>query len=289
MQRLSRRQLTLFALEAPPVDVERPRTRGDCASVVRPCPFLACRYHLALEVNPRNGSIKRRFPGVEPDKMDPTASCVLDVADRGGTSLREVGALLNVTRERARQIERAAIRRVRTLTRGTDEKGNETMSEDKKKAPSKAEGRRVEIELPCRLTDEELIARGQSIAELHEEAGALRLQKVQASGQIGGEIKAKEAAIGVLVQQLRTRTEARKVECVEELDFKEGIARTRRLDTKEIVGTRTLTAAERQPSLFPIEGGKSSAAIPPVAVGKKRGRKPKAKLAAVPDSAPAGA
>jgi DNA-directed RNA polymerase sigma subunit (sigma70/sigma32) len=43
---------------------------------------------------------------------NPTASCVLDVADNGGITLEEVGELLGVTRERIRQIEAVAIRKL---------------------------------------------------------------------------------------------------------------------------------------------------------------------------------
>ena len=32
-------------------------------------------------------------------------TCALDVADRGGITLEEVGAILNLTRERIRQVE----------------------------------------------------------------------------------------------------------------------------------------------------------------------------------------
>ena len=32
-------------------------------------------------------------------------TCALDVADRGGTTLEEVGAIMNLTRERIRQVE----------------------------------------------------------------------------------------------------------------------------------------------------------------------------------------
>src|SRR5579862_8754179 len=47
--RLSRRHLAVLALEAPPLeDVERPRTRADCANVARPCPWVGCKHNLYL-------------------------------------------------------------------------------------------------------------------------------------------------------------------------------------------------------------------------------------------------
>jgi hypothetical protein len=83
--------------------VERPRTRGDCAEMERPCPFASCRYHLAIDVNPATGSIKINFPHLEVWEMPET--CALDVADRCGETLEEVGGVANLTKERVRQLE----------------------------------------------------------------------------------------------------------------------------------------------------------------------------------------
>ncbi|MDP9033224.1 MAG: hypothetical protein M3O50_00315 [Myxococcota bacterium] len=104
--RISHRHLAVLSLEEPPFDVDRPRTRADCAKVARPCPFVGCRYSLYLEVS-RNGSIKFRFPDLGPEDMSPEHSCSLDVADLGGVSLQEAGRALNVGRERVRQIEQS--------------------------------------------------------------------------------------------------------------------------------------------------------------------------------------
>ena len=51
----------------------------------------------------RTGAIKLNFPDLEVWEM--TETCALDVADRGGTTLEEVGAIMNLTRERIRQVE----------------------------------------------------------------------------------------------------------------------------------------------------------------------------------------
>jgi hypothetical protein len=85
------------------VEEQRPHTRGDCKRMPRPCPFVSCKYHLALDVNPESGSIKINFPGKDVDEFDET--CALDVADKGGEILERVGELMNLTRERIRQIE----------------------------------------------------------------------------------------------------------------------------------------------------------------------------------------
>lgn len=88
-------------------DVERPKTRGDCIDGPRPCPFVACRHHLYLDVSAKTGAIKLNFPDLEVDEL--TASCALDVADRQGTTLEGVGAIMNLTRERIRQVEVRAL------------------------------------------------------------------------------------------------------------------------------------------------------------------------------------
>ncbi len=94
------------------LDDERPRTRGDCVDGPRPCPFVGCKFHLYLDVNATNGSIKLVFPDLEPHEL--VESCALDVADRGGETLEKVGELMNITRERVRQIEIDARERIRT-------------------------------------------------------------------------------------------------------------------------------------------------------------------------------
>jgi hypothetical protein len=94
-----------------PEDVERPRSRGDCLTMERPCPFVSCEHHLYLDVNPRSGAIKLNFPHLEVWEMPET--CALDVADRGGITLEEVGAILNLTRERIRQVEVRGLCRIR--------------------------------------------------------------------------------------------------------------------------------------------------------------------------------
>lgn len=89
---------------------DRPVTRADCLSggvnELRPCPWVSCRHHLALGVDEHNGNIKLVFPTIDISEMRTT--CALDVADDGGATLDGVGVLMNLTRERIRQIETQA-------------------------------------------------------------------------------------------------------------------------------------------------------------------------------------
>jgi hypothetical protein len=76
-----------------------------------------CRYSLLHEVGP-NGSIKVIHPDARgtsgaPDLDYQGPSCALDVADAGPSTLEEIALLLNINRERARQIEAAALVKLR--------------------------------------------------------------------------------------------------------------------------------------------------------------------------------
>lgn len=96
------------------IESRRPRSRADCASGPRPCMFISCKHHLYLDVNPATGSIKLNFPDKEVWEMGET--CALDVADRGGITLEEVGSIMNLTRERIRQVETRGLLKLRAMT-----------------------------------------------------------------------------------------------------------------------------------------------------------------------------
>jgi hypothetical protein len=81
--------------------IKPPNTRAQCDEV-RPCLRIACRYHLCTD--------HRRWRSLPLSKLP--ESCALDVADRGPHTLKQVGRLLGVTRERIRQIESAAKRKL---------------------------------------------------------------------------------------------------------------------------------------------------------------------------------
>lgn len=78
---------------------ERPKTRGECADMPRPCPFLSCRYHLAHDwVRPVHGE------GLTNDEAadriaNAEHTCTLDVADLGGRSARDVAKAVGKTHQ----------------------------------------------------------------------------------------------------------------------------------------------------------------------------------------------
>jgi hypothetical protein len=91
-------RLPLLYEERPPA----PRTRRDClpggVNEARPCPWTGCRHNI-VEAGPTQ------------------ATCSLDIADEGGITLEEVGVLMGVTRERIRQIEATALRKIQARDR----------------------------------------------------------------------------------------------------------------------------------------------------------------------------
>jgi hypothetical protein len=128
MKRLTREELRVGALMYPPVDEPRPESRSECRGEARPCPWVACKHHLYLDVNPETGSIKINFPDLEPWEMRET--CALDVAERGGITLEEVGEIMNLTRERIRQVEVRGLLKLKMASPSPEELGAELLKAD---------------------------------------------------------------------------------------------------------------------------------------------------------------
>ncbi len=126
MKRLTREELWVGALMYPPVDIPRPTNRAECREEMRPCPWVACKHHLYLDINPETGSIKINFPDLEPWELQHT--CALDVAERGGITLEEVGEIMNLTRERIRQVEVRGLLKLKMGSPSPDELGAELLA-----------------------------------------------------------------------------------------------------------------------------------------------------------------
>jgi len=92
-------------------EYQKPKKRSECKSMKRPCLFVSCKHHLYLDVNPESKSIKFNFPGKEIWEL--TETCSLDIAEKGGSTLEELGTVLNLTRERIRQVEAKALQKLR--------------------------------------------------------------------------------------------------------------------------------------------------------------------------------
>ena len=113
VKRMTKRELEIGRLLYPEDDYNKPPVRAACQGGARPCPYVSCKHHLYVDVSPRTGAIKLNFPDLEVWEMGD--SCALDVADRGGTTLEDVGAIMNLTRERIRQVEVKALAKLEAL------------------------------------------------------------------------------------------------------------------------------------------------------------------------------
>ncbi|MDQ1446781.1 MAG: hypothetical protein QOI20_3245 [Acidimicrobiaceae bacterium] len=120
-----------LAAELAEIDQLRPKTRAECRPGigVRPCPFVSCRFHLAIDVNPETGSLTLNRPELEVWELP--ESCALDVAERGEQTREVIGDILNVTRERLRQLEVEALAEMeakKALLERPDERGGEDVA-----------------------------------------------------------------------------------------------------------------------------------------------------------------
>ncbi|MEM1418161.1 MAG: sigma factor-like helix-turn-helix DNA-binding protein [Myxococcota bacterium] len=113
IRRLSKTELNRGRMLYPETDYWKPKSRSDCKDMERPCPYVSCKYHLYIDVHPVRGSIKLNFPDLELWEM--TETCALDVADRGGITLEEVGEIMNLTRERVRQLETTGLAKLQAV------------------------------------------------------------------------------------------------------------------------------------------------------------------------------
>lgn len=94
----------------PPPQHWRPRNLDECPPM--PCPYAACRHHLAAEVNPVNGSIRLPFGEPSENLRTMPATCSLVVAREGEHTAHEVARLLNLSPARVVQIETVALARM---------------------------------------------------------------------------------------------------------------------------------------------------------------------------------
>ncbi|RTL06485.1 hypothetical protein EKK58_05210 [Candidatus Dependentiae bacterium] len=119
MLRVTKQKLAQWRKDEPDDGRRRlPLERNECRGGERPCGYISCKWHLFIDVDPRRGSIKFNFPDLFDDDGTPllddmAETCALDVRDRGGDTLEAVAAQMNITRERIRQIQNAALRKLR--------------------------------------------------------------------------------------------------------------------------------------------------------------------------------
>ena len=132
IKRLSKRDLLAGRAETAYYGIDRPfaldetypTTYGECVErrlggEENPCHFVRCKWHLAIDVHPETGAIKINHPGALDadgalDLRAMPATCALHLSLEEHT-LEQVGALINITRERARQIETKGLKELAAL------------------------------------------------------------------------------------------------------------------------------------------------------------------------------
>jgi hypothetical protein len=126
-------------------EATRPRTRGDCVDGPRPCPWVSCRHHLLTDVDNR-GNLSISHPDVlrangDVDLSAMPHTCALDVADEGGATLEEAGVMLNVTRERVRQLQTGALWNLRPHDKMGDWRPDDADDDERKAGRELWEGK----------------------------------------------------------------------------------------------------------------------------------------------------
>lgn len=100
--------------------------------------------------------------------------------------------------------------------------------------------------LKCTLTGEQQRSTGLSLAQLHTELEALRLQKKDVLAKFKDDEDRIEGAIASAAKTLHQGFEHRLVSCRETHNFQDGTVTVVRLDTGEEIEKREMTAEERQ-------------------------------------------
>lgn len=94
----------------------KPINRKQCVNGPRPCVFVSCRYNMFLDV------MNKRLKCYAHDPTEMEDTCALDLADEyGGMRLEEIAIHFNLSRERVRQIQDNALRKIMHATMEEDD------------------------------------------------------------------------------------------------------------------------------------------------------------------------
>jgi hypothetical protein len=82
-------------------------THGACRQLPGPCPYATCRFNLTAETRDTRGA--KPTHASAPILRE---ACALEAAEQGGMTLEEIATRFALTRERVRQIELTALRKL---------------------------------------------------------------------------------------------------------------------------------------------------------------------------------
>jgi protein-disulfide isomerase len=103
------------------------------------------------------------------------------------------------------------------------------------------------------LTENEKKARGDSLARKLAEIDSITEQRKEVAAKLKSQIDGIKLEIKQLGHTLLTGYEYRDTECVVIMDYKRNVVEVSRLDTGEIIRSRTMTVPERQRDFEELE------------------------------------
>ena len=104
----------------------------------------------------------------------------------------------------------------------------------------------IMIDLPCRLTQDEIVQAGKDAQEAHRRIAEIDDRKRAITAQLKGEAEEQAGIMSQAFAKISSEVEYRPVECEEHIDYDLGTMTVVRTDTGEVVSARPLTVAERQ-------------------------------------------
>lgn len=103
--------------------------------------------------------------------------------------------------------------------------------------------------LPCPLSEQEQLELARRTAQVEQELMAVDEEYRRLKAEKYAELKAKSVEFSECLAKMRAGAEDREVECEERYDYGNGTVYVVRLDTLDVVETRSMTPQERQQKL----------------------------------------
>lgn len=110
-------------------------------------------------------------------------------------------------------------------------------------------------ELPCRLTEDEILAKGKNLAQYINEKNKVELEKSLSNQGYKTQLEVITKFIHDTSRDMRNGTEDRRVKCQWRYDFHESVKELVRNDTMEVIDRAKLTDDDRQLVLMEASNG----------------------------------
>lgn len=124
-----------------------------------------------------------------------------------------------------------------------------TTKKTAKQVPEIVKLERFTTELPCKLTDDELLKCGEQLGTVHQDIDAEKDRQTSVKAQMKARLTELESRATILSCKLTRKEEERSVEVEPEKDFRKAIYHEKRLDTGKFINERPLRADEYQEEL----------------------------------------